>query len=98
MGEVAEMMLDGTLCERCGGIIDGDTPGFPRLCEDCAKDEVEQNIEEIEYDFNFNKVGIEKLAEQVMVQGTTKQKKALIKVCYKLIDKLNKSVGIRIRL
>ena len=37
MGEIAEMMLDGTLCERCGGIIDGTTPGFPRLCEDCNK-------------------------------------------------------------
>ena len=98
MGEIAEMMLDGTLCQICGSVIDGDTPGYPRYCEDCAKDEVEQNIEEIEYDFNFNKVGMEKLAEQVMVQGTTKQKKALIKVCYKLIDKLNKSVGIRIRL
>lgn len=98
MGEIAEMMLDGTLCQVCGSVIDGDTPGYPRYCEDCAKDEVEQNIEEIEYDFNFNKVGIEKLAEQVMAQGTTKQKKALIKVCYKLIDKLNKSAGIRIRL
>lgn len=98
MGEIAEMMLDGTLCQRCGSVIDGDTPGYPRYCEDCAKDEVKQNIEEIEYDFNFNKVGIEKLAEQVMYQGTTKQKKALLKVCYKLIDKLNKSVGIRIRL
>lgn len=98
MGEIAEMMLDGTLCQVCGSVIDGDTPGYPRYCEDCAKDEVVSNIEEIEYDFNFNKVGIEKLAEQVMVQGTTKQKKALLKVCYKLIDKLNKSVGTRIRL
>lgn len=98
MGEIAEMMLDGTLCQVCGSVIDGGTPGYPRYCEDCAKDEVVSNIEEIEYDFNFNKVGIEKLAEQVMVQGTTKQKKALLKVCYKLIDKLNKSVGIRIRL
>lgn len=98
MGEVAEMMLDGTLCQICGGVIDGDAPGFPRYCEDCAKDEVVSNIEEIEYDFNFNKVGIEKLAEQVMYQGTTKQKKAIVKVCYKLIDKLNKSCGTRIRL
>lgn len=98
MGEIAEMMLDGTLCQVCGSIIDGDTPGYPRYCEDCAKDEVVSNIEEIEYDFNFNKVGIEKLAEQVMYQGTKKQKKAIIKVCYKLIDKLNKSCGTRIRL
>lgn len=98
MGEIAEMMLDGTLCQICGSVIDGDTPGYPRFCLDCAKDEVVSDIEEIEYDFNFNKVGIEKLAEQVMYQGTTKQKKAIIKVCYKLIDKLNKSCGTRIRL
>lgn len=88
MGEIAEMMLDGTLCQVCGGIIDGDTPGYPRYCQDCAKDEIISDIEEIEYDFNFNVVGIEKLAEQIMCQGTLKQKKALIKVCYKLIDKL----------
>lgn len=98
MGEIAEMMLDGTLCQTCGCLIDGTTPGFPRYCEDCAKHEINSNIEEIEYDFNFNKVGIEKLAEQVMRQGTTKQKKAIIKVCYALIDKLNKSCGMRIRL
>ncbi len=98
MGEIAEMMLDGTLCQVCGGIIDGDTPGYPRYCEDCAKEQVVSDIEEIEYDFNFNKLGIEKLAEQVMYEGTTKQKKALIKVFYKLIDKLNKSGGMRIRL
>lgn len=35
MGEIAEMVLDGILCERCGSFIDGDSPGFPRLCSDC---------------------------------------------------------------
>lgn len=40
MGEIAEMMLDGTLCEDCGcAIMDGDEPaeyaGYPRKCEDC---------------------------------------------------------------
>ena len=37
MGEIAEMMLDGTLCEECGGLV-GDEPrevGYPRLCELC---------------------------------------------------------------
>ena len=90
MGEIAEMMLDGTLCQVCGGVIDGDTPGYPRYCKDCAKDEVVSNIEEIEYDFNFNKVGIERLAEQVIVQGTIKQKKAIINTLYKCIDRLKK--------
>ncbi|WP_454734268.1 hypothetical protein [Cupriavidus pauculus] len=35
MGEIAEMMLDGTLCEGCGMYIDGDADGYPRRCEDC---------------------------------------------------------------
>ena len=48
MGEIAEMMLDGTLCEGCGEYM-GDEVGFPRLCAGCAKDrraaghEVERN-------------------------------------------------------
>jgi hypothetical protein len=39
MGEAAEMMLDGTLCECCGVALDGDSPGYPRYCSDqCAED------------------------------------------------------------
>jgi hypothetical protein len=40
MGEIAEMMLDGTLCECCGAYIDdGAAPGFPRYCSpQCARD------------------------------------------------------------
>lgn len=39
MGEVAEMMLDGTLCEKCGVALCGDSPGFPRYCsKQCAED------------------------------------------------------------
>jgi hypothetical protein len=34
MGEVAEMMLDGTLCKHCGGFI-GDGNGFTRTCHSC---------------------------------------------------------------
>lgn len=37
MGDMVEMMLDGTLCEQCGGMV-GDYPqavGYPRKCEDC---------------------------------------------------------------
>lgn len=37
MGEIAEMMLDGTLCEGCGEYI-GEGEGFPRYCCDaCAR-------------------------------------------------------------
>ena len=35
MGEIAEMFLDGTLCERCGDFLDGETPEYPRLCARC---------------------------------------------------------------
>jgi len=40
MGDKADMMLDGTLCERCGSYIEeGEPEGFPRLCEDCENEE-----------------------------------------------------------
>lgn len=39
MGDIAEMMLDGTLCQCCGGYLgaDGD---YPQSCNDCKKDEM----------------------------------------------------------
>lgn len=37
MGEVAEMMLDGTLCEGCGVYLGGGD-GHPAYCSACAKD------------------------------------------------------------
>lgn len=39
MGEIAEMIILGVLCEQCGGYIDDDVPGYPRACEDCEKDD-----------------------------------------------------------
>lgn len=43
MGEIAEMMLDGTLCEMCGVIIiesDEAPPGYPQYCsKTCADDQ-----------------------------------------------------------
>lgn len=37
MGEIAEMMLDGTLCEGCGVYLPGDSDGIPRRCRDCRR-------------------------------------------------------------
>lgn len=37
MGEIAEMHLDGTLCERCGEYL-GHAVGYPRYCRDCWKE------------------------------------------------------------
>lgn len=36
MGEIAEMMLDGTLCQQCGQFI-GRPCGYPVTCDDCRK-------------------------------------------------------------
>lgn len=40
MGEIAEMMLDGTLCASCGGYIENGEPGgIPRYCSaQCRQD------------------------------------------------------------
>ncbi len=42
MGEIADMMMDGTLCHECGALID-DTEasydgacGYPRYCRECG--------------------------------------------------------------
>lgn len=37
MGEIAEMMLDGTLCACCGDFL-GDDAGYPIYCAACAPD------------------------------------------------------------
>ena len=38
MGEIAEMMLDGTMCQSCGEFLGGDE-GYPVSCPSCAEDE-----------------------------------------------------------
>lgn len=49
MGDITDSVLDGTLCEDCGGIVyEGDpnkatkedlSPGFPRKCKECKEEE-----------------------------------------------------------
>lgn len=50
MGEIAEMMLDGTLCSCCGAFMEENfdlsspitatlPPGIPMMCAGCADDE-----------------------------------------------------------
>lgn len=41
MGEMAEMMLGGTVCQGCGEFLhDGeDGPGFPGWCERCMPED-----------------------------------------------------------
>lgn len=38
MGDVADMMLDGTLCQCCGVYL-GEPQGYPVTCEECEQDE-----------------------------------------------------------
>jgi len=37
MGEIAEIHLDGTLCESCGAYL-GISEGYPVRCAECGKD------------------------------------------------------------
>jgi hypothetical protein len=39
MGEIADMMIEGDLCEACGVALDSEGYGIPRYCSsECAKD------------------------------------------------------------
>jgi hypothetical protein len=38
MGEIAEGVLDGILCQECGVFV-GMPVGYPRSCEDCEDGE-----------------------------------------------------------
>lgn len=38
MGDAAEDIIDGLLCQSCGCLVDGDDPGYPRNCDDCEDD------------------------------------------------------------
>ena len=37
MGEAANDILSGLMCQHCGGFIDGQEPGFPRSCSRCRR-------------------------------------------------------------
>lgn len=34
MGDIANDLIDGTMCQECGTYI-GEGPGYPRYCSDC---------------------------------------------------------------
>ena len=41
MGEITEMILEGILCEVCGGLTieeNEEVPGHPVTCEDCRRE------------------------------------------------------------
>jgi len=43
MGEIAEMMLDGTLCEGCGVANMSGGSGFAWRCRSCKRDQGAEN-------------------------------------------------------
>ncbi len=38
MGEIADMMLDGTLCEGCGVFLNEEPQGYPCYCANCENE------------------------------------------------------------
>ena len=42
MGEIAEMMLEGILCQQCGVYL-GEGDGFPQLCPSCQSENDEDD-------------------------------------------------------
>lgn len=38
MGDIADMMLDGTLCQGCGCFISANSQGFPGYCGSCGRE------------------------------------------------------------
>lgn len=44
---IAEEIMDGLLCERCGCLIDEHYTGYPRKCKDCESEEQQEKGEKI---------------------------------------------------
>lgn len=44
MGDIADMMLDGTLCEGCGVYMDDSLGEFPQRCAACQESDRLQEI------------------------------------------------------
>ncbi len=36
MGDAADDILDGLVCEVCGEVIDEEAPGYARQCRSCS--------------------------------------------------------------
>ena len=66
MGDIAEMMLAGILCEECGSFVDIESNEFPRLCNDCSSSKANRMLRKIgKQEFQehseinlFNKIGL----------------------------------------
>lgn len=46
MGDIADMMLEGILCESCGDLVNETPLGYPTHCGACAAEDEEGNNED----------------------------------------------------
>ena len=44
MGEIAEMMINGDLCQACGDYL-GDGDGYPMTCDYCHREMMKLELE-----------------------------------------------------
>ena len=51
MSEIVDMMLEGIICQYCGGFIDGCAPGYPRSCG-CNGEDTE-DFDDFKEEFSF---------------------------------------------
>lgn len=42
MGDIADAMIEGSLCSHCGEYLDGEPAGIPVLCNACYEEETEK--------------------------------------------------------
>jgi len=66
MGEIADMQLDGALCECCGVFL-GDAVGYPRRCKECGADE------------SWHGAVVGKEGEEITRETFTKRKRVVVK-------------------
>jgi hypothetical protein len=48
VGEISEAMLSGLFCSRCGEYMDGEEPGYSRLCGGCEDEPTLEETESLE--------------------------------------------------
>ena len=44
MGDYADMVLEGIMCEGCGLFISFTGNGYPEKCDDCKKEDEETHL------------------------------------------------------
>ena len=70
MGEIADMMLDGTLCQGCGIYMDDDSePGHPRFCYSCRREQREAAPPRFSVPSNLAKVACKICGRHVKAVG-----------------------------